>query len=320
MRRVRWYILALLGIAALVLIPARRPTRPHIESMTTHSAILKPRPVAPPEALRWLDVLGTPYAEAFRCDDFYEGPDGPQVQIRWGAAGQTFAGDLVASGLKPNFAYQMVLMGRVALPPRGAGSDARAALEAETSRQLGHWGRWWCEGCGCNVTDAGLSRHLAHGVRGYLLFDYFLTDLRGSASKPFSLDSSYHVLWRTSQRQARQQDGRPESHQVTRGAVGYGLRVDEPGGMAEIFAERETARPRPGELRLPAGDYQATFVLVEESFHDNDRAPVPLGGFWARVLQAPVEFTIDEAPVSRTSIAAGARDRLRRLRHRLLAR
>jgi len=35
---------------------------------------------------------------------------------------------------------------------------------------------------------------------GYLLFDFTVTDAAGAFSRPLSLDSSLHVLWRTGQR------------------------------------------------------------------------------------------------------------------------
>jgi len=60
----------------------------------------------------------------------------PAVKLVFCDISSTFEGPLAASGLKPNFAYQMKLVGK---PTKvyGAGGDDRA------NEQIGYAGRWW---------------------------------------------------------------------------------------------------------------------------------------------------------------------------------
>jgi len=50
-----------------------------------------------------------------------------------------------------------------------------------------------------DIPDATSPTGLRYKFTGYLVFDYFITDENGDAIVSFETDSSYHVLWKTSQ-------------------------------------------------------------------------------------------------------------------------
>jgi len=86
---------------------------------------------------RWCDIAGNFYASALA--DHFSYVDGPRVYVRLDARAPTFRGRLEARGLKPNFAYQMKLVGV---------HDAPEAFE-----RIGYAGRWLLPGGGTNFTD-----------------------------------------------------------------------------------------------------------------------------------------------------------------------
>jgi len=274
----------------------------------TRSATLSPRTVDPGH-LRWRDVLGGEYGEPFCASFSYRG----QVSVEWLTTADTLTGTLRVVGGKPNFAYQMKLVGREPVTTAKAPKSAASNPEAWASWQLGHAGRWWCENCGWNVADAALEEHIqaGHTVYGYLLFDYILTDALGSATKSFALDSTYHVLWRDDQREPTGADSPVRSQQVLRGSWGYGVE-GEPldAGRAGVFAEGEPDRPASGTVRLPAGDYSVWLNITEESFHDNLGPEVPKGGFWAQVLETNLAFTVTPGEAVIADARPGLLDRL----------
>lgn len=267
--------------------------------MTAGSIVtLTPRAVRPTD-LRWRDVLGQVYADSFRATFSY----GRQVTVTLTSDPPHCQGTLVASGLKPNFAYQMKLVGRKRILSARRAPNARTDPHGWASWQLGRKGRWWCATENWNVTDRDLDQHLraGHEVYGYLLFDFFLTDADGNAVKSFAVNSSYHVLWRTDQRTPTRADSAVLSHHVIRGLWGYGLTPPVTAGVVKLFAEAEPTRPRPGRVTLPAGPYPVWFNITEESFHDNLESSAPGGGFWAQVLQGaiPVADASDAAALDR---------------------
>ena len=252
---------------------------------------LLPRP-SEPAALRWRDIAGVVYGEAFRSGFSYDA-DTSYVTVAADDRGRAFRGTLTAVGLKPNFAYQMKLLGRT--PITSAEGTADLAEEAWASWQVGHQGRWWCIDDAWNVSDGQLAAHLnqGHRVTGYLLFEFFITDEDGNATVPFSLDSSYHVLWRTDQRGNEPNDSPVLWRDIVRGPYGYGLDPAELGERVGVYAEWEPGRPTPGTVELAAGRYPLLLNLTEESFHDNlGGPPVEHGGVWAQVLEGEVEFEV----------------------------
>ncbi len=260
---------------------------------------LEPKEVLPDD-LRWRDIPGVLYASLFRDTFDYSNTSESYATVDWDDSSTTLSGTLTAVKLKPNFAYQMKLGGTAPIttaaePPLPQGSDP-ADWASWASWQLGHNGRWWCEELNWNIEDSDLQKCLAAGyhVSGYLLFDFFITDSNGNATKSFALDSTYHVLWRTDQRRPRKKlDSKAVRHAITRSSS-WGYDFDEKAGVVSVFAEGESpgTRPKPGDVRLPDGIYPVNFNLTEESFHDNLNNTVEYGGFWAQVLESPITFIV----------------------------
>jgi hypothetical protein len=221
-----------------------------------------------------------------------------RVTVAFPRSGSFFEGTLDASGLKPNFAYQMKLVGMPAAEYGAAGDDP-------SNDRIGYAGRWYRVGIG-NATDADVqacrSDPSCHEVfEGYLVFDFFVTDRFGEATHPFVADDSFHVLWRDCPPErpltgCQAPAGRPTAYQdvVALASTAYGYDRDDTTWNVGVFGEVERTAP---QSYLPAGEYRARFVLTEESFHESG---VP-GGYWASVIgDAGLHFWIGQS--------AGARD------------
>ena len=259
--------------------------------------------VAPPQQPRWRDIAGAAYSDDFRAAFYYADTVAHRVEVHYQPQAPTLAGTITATALKPWFAYQLKLVGQRGIlgPDEAANAGDPAAW---SSWQLGRMGRWWCEQCHWNVSDADLAQHVAdgHTVRGYLLFDWFVTDGAGNAIRDFALDSSLHVLWRVGQRERAPEDGPPRWYRIDRGEYAYAPGLAGTVADVGMFAEWEPGRPAIGEVRLPPGDYRVQLNLTEESFHDNmdDERALAGGGFWAWVLDADLAFEVRPA-ISRAS-------------------
>jgi hypothetical protein len=256
------------------------------------SQTLQPMAVAA-DALRWRDIEGQIYESSFRSSFSY-GSSG-SVVVEWTDAGQAFGGTLTATSVKPNFAYQIKLVGRAPITSATAPPDPQTDAEGWASWQLGSRGRWWDQTAQWNLSDAELPGALTagHDVIGYLLMDFFVTDRDGSATKSFLLDSSYHVLWRTDQKTPTSGDSAVVNHTIWRGLWGYGSDPVVEGSTVGVYAEGEPGRPAPGTLVMPYGVYPITLNITEESFHDNMQYPRitrRYGGFWAQVLEGNLTF------------------------------
>ena len=258
---------------------------------------------APMVDYRWLDVADQVYSAAYRGDFTY---DSAQVSVYYEERDLTFNGTLTAVDMKPNFAYQVKLVGE-------PGTDA--------NERIGLTGRWWQEewngmawineknlndkGDGSSpnpnddlyfarrdVVDTTSPTGLKYKYVGYLMLDYFITEKNGNAELAFEADSSYHVLWKTSQRTWSNSDGALVS---TTFDADNSPAYEDSGGddfplqTVEIFGEWE--RLPVGGVLLDPGDYQAEFILTEESFHGSGGT---YAGNWAQVLNDPVTFTIAE--------------------------
>ena len=237
---------------------------------------------------RWMDIATYAYTSTKKATYVYEKA---AVTATYKEEEVTFAGTLVATGMKPSFAYQMKLNGK---PSYWWGADG----DDWANEQLGYAGRWWVNKvehvggvvvAGWNSNDAEYLQWKAVGFtdgvydyvfEGYLLFDYFVTDAASAASKPFALDSSFHVLWNTSQRRPTAKDSTPATHTVvaTRSSGWYAK--NRPTKKVKIYAEWEPGRALPDQYHLPAGSYNVRMLLTEESFHET----APDSGQWATVM------------------------------------
>ncbi len=278
-----------------VRLPLSMPTPTPIPTPTptpspTPTPIVTPTPTPPPVlSARLRSMPNICYFGAFepqhdygyRCRDIADNRYWPQwtphspepyttadVRIVYKTTAETFTGTLYASGLKPNFAYQMKIVG-----------DPQ--LSTWASQQLGQFGRWWVDGVG-NVSNWQLN------ARGYFIFDFFITDENGDAQKQFRLLRSYHVLWRTTQRPRRANDSQPVTHHMVGGSWGYSGPI--PSGTVTIYAEIE----HPVTIALPPGDYRALFVLQEESFHNgmSQGTTYSDGGYWQSAMGTEVSFRV----------------------------
>ncbi|MBP7051962.1 MAG: hypothetical protein KBE65_13190 [Phycisphaerae bacterium] len=233
---------------------------------------------------RWKDVAGNMYEGTPDMTASSADYAGASVSVSYDVVGSQLTGTVTATGLKPNFAYQLKLEGS---------SDA------------------WT-----NTTLADLGR--TSGTTGYLPFGMLVTDGSGNATTSFVTDSSYHVLFRTSDSTG------------TTGTYGFGMPAAYDGPITYvtfnpdpasewyatdygpatvgIYAQSELyttpGKAKPGELVLPDGDYICKFVLTEESFHDTSGTFHPgwgiwsgaPAGSWASPFKGEISFTVP-APV-----------------------
>jgi len=234
------------------------------------------------------------------------------VSITYEFVEDVFQGILFARNLKPNFAYQLKL----------------AAIPGTPDNEIiGLSGRWWQEewdgskwtsGQNLNNKGDGLSPNpndliyfnrrdeeydgqvdpdglnpegLKYRFTGYLVFDYFITDEYGNAILHFATNSSYHVLWKTTQRTPTALDGPvktttfdPDPMQSAAYDIDYGETT------VAIFGEWE---------RLPVGGISPGFnegltaqlFITEESFHGSGGQ---LAGGWAAAMGSdlPLQMSI----------------------------
>lgn len=254
---------------------------------------LSPQAAAPTD-LRWRDIADVLYSGAFPSEFEYGPPSASVVTADYADSAPTLSGTIHARNLKPWFAYQMKLEGKKGLLGTTAAQNA-SDPQAWASFQIGSVGRWWCSTCG-NITDSGLTtcvKKRGHDVRGYLLFDWFVTDALGNADHEFALDSSFHVLWKTSQRLPRSQDSAAIPYAISRGAYAYPDAAVGTTDTVSVYAEWEPNRPLPGTVQLAEGAYDVQFILTEESFHSTADG----GGYWAKVLAGDVAFAVGETPL-----------------------
>ena len=173
---------------------------------TSPAAVLSLEPVNDPTAVyRWADASDNPYSSGFQMNYHYSQAS---VSLEFAATDSAFHGRLEAVALKPNFAYQLKLIGDPETPP---------------DEKIGTVGRWWQEewsggtwanGWNLNnkgdgstpspndltylarrgVTDASSPTGLRYRYTEYLVIAYLITDENGDAALEFEADSSYHVL------------------------------------------------------------------------------------------------------------------------------
>ncbi len=246
-----------------------------------------------PYQMYWNDITGTPYPQDF-VDSFSY--DNATVRIDYSSFDlYHFTGSLYATDLKPDFCYQMKLSGK---PEAYYGPDG----DQWSNEALGYAGRWWREEPSpANANDAEYEAHKddpSYVYSGYLVFDFFVTDETGAATVDFSSDSSYHVIWKESQRGQGSNDGPVRYYTVDGTDVG-------------LYAEWQETRALPGQLALTPGEYNVQFRLTEESFHDPD-------AFWAQVLKSDdIHYAIAPEPATSALFLVGAALLACRLRRRV---
>jgi len=266
---------------------------------------------------RWLDVANQAYGAGYQGSYDYTQAS---VTVDFYTQANTLHGTLSASDLKPNFAYQLKLVGQSEGDPGG-------------NERIGLTGRWWQEqwngsawASGQNLNNKGTGsspnpNDLTYWARrdlldptsptgkeyrytAYLVFDYFITDENGDALFAFEADDSYHVLWKTSQRLPTIDDGPVRSRAFSVPLSHPAYDAAYPATTVDIFGEWE--RLPPGEVTLSAGPYTADFLLTEESFHGGG-----LAGGWAAAMGAEGTFTLVPEPATWILLALGGLVRMR---------
>jgi hypothetical protein len=248
---------------------------------------------------RWRDIATYLYDSGQKDPLFYDA--GAEVTVDYTYTGTQLVATVTGTNLKPNFAYQLKLNGKPTLSFGDTDGDD-ASNEA-----LGYAGRWWVSQvekdgtfvAGWNSDDTEYEDWLAldftdgtydYVFYGYLLFDFLITDATGSAVKDVVLDSSFHVLWKTTQRAPREGiDSAVTVHRVVadRRTEWYSKKYRSKD--VGIFAEWEPTRAFPGELAMAPGFYNVSLYLTEESFHETS----PDSGGWATVMSCDtLEFEI----------------------------
>jgi len=264
---------------------------------------------------RWLNVADQAYEAAYRSSDNYTQAT---AQFTYNPSASVFGGTLSATNLKPNFAYQLKLSGMAETAP--------AANE-----RIGLAGRWWKETWndaahmwdnGVNLNDKGTGypptpndvnyyawRDIADptsptGLRykftGYLVFDYFITDDCGNVSLATQQDSSFHVLWKTTQGSYTHgaSDGPLKSSTFDPNPASAAYDTDYPASTVTIYGEWE--RLPAGGVFLAPGDYACQMVLTEESFHGT----AEYAGSWAAAMGGDISFTVVPEPGTMTVFGA----------------
>jgi len=267
-------------------------------------------PVAAP---RWWDIsndsqrqfdafLGLDGTQQFNYSGIYTDPQRvTQARLTYDTApdGSYFVGHIEATGLKPNFAYQMKLVGKQENGPGGWGSSG----DDLSNKRIGLIGRWFCgsHGASTNFQDPHYVNYyenqpdnLKHDMYGYLFMGDFVTDKYGNASMSFIGQNNYHITrasWEYPGGVPAELVEDPHSPFTIQGGliqsnptVYYGYGSTAPSTTVSLYYEYEDQKsgqavPRPRQVVLPTGTYRCRFVLTEESFHESGN-----GGFWQTVL------------------------------------
>jgi hypothetical protein len=108
-----------------------------------------------------MDIADNLYSSTYQSSFTYTQP---LVTISFSNTSSTFSGTLTATGLKPNFAYQMKLVGN-------------ADMDDWSNEQLGYAGRWWRvqpNPGNSNDTDYDNNKDDPNYIyQGYLFFGFF---------------------------------------------------------------------------------------------------------------------------------------------------
>lgn len=228
-----------------------------------------------------------------------------------------FVAHLDAAGLKPNFCYQLKLLGKPVHGDRGMTTQfshvdlngqkhavGTSSINGDdwANEQIGFAGRWWDDdnaAPGTNLDDsfylnnyknkvaANPNDSSTHPIYGYLFMGSFVSQADGTAHVDLTGQSSYHIDWPS------WQGGAPIEHfrspySVAAASDEYGYDYTPTPSMVRIYYETQRAfagsdsggDQRSVRVAMPAGTYHCRFLLTEESFHSIDAG----GGYWKSVL------------------------------------
>lgn len=237
----------------------------------------------PSAAPRTLDIGNMAYKAGFLADDgVFPKSTTPTVTLTYDSAPAVphFVGHLTASGLKPNFAYQMKLVGRPGTSSGGGLFGTAAGMTAnEVLLRAGRWWNYQTEDAAFTTTndDAAVASadYAAGWVAGYLYFGVFVTDQYGAFDGDIAANRSYHITWKTGQSGPR--DEVLGWFTVTR-LTSYGYRRAST-AQVELWYEDEPDDPM--VVALPDGTYDVALMITEEAFHGVGGSG---GGWWESVL------------------------------------
>jgi len=286
--------------------PPRQDAKNSVNSGVIYLQDIDSGLTSPSGDYRWLDIADQKYGETYISNYNYTQAT---VEVQYKVERGILKGTLTATNLKPNFVYQVKLEGNPEEYP-------------EANERIGLAGRWWREewdgtkwtnGQNLNNKGDGSSPNPNDGIyfstkdnpdptsptglhyryRGYLVFDYFITDETGNATINFTVNSSYHVLWKTIQRAHTSKDGPIKSSTFDPDLSSPAYDSDYPENTISVFGEWE--RLPLGGIYLDNGNYSCNFILTEESFHGS--GDDLYDGGWAAAMGAPIAFEIEaEAP------------------------
>jgi len=263
---------------------------------------------------RWKDVAGNIYSTNYQNSYSYTQAT---VIVTYSTNATILTGTMVATNLKPNFAYQLKLSG---LPE----------VDSNGNENLGFSGRWgkqewkgtdWSAGRNLNdkgdgsfptPNDAWYMDHRddvntnsptgkQYRFTGYRPFDYFITDPNGCATLDFAVVDTYHVLFGSWQGTPGVNDGPMKSHAFDHDpAVQDAYDTNCLASSAGVYGEWE--RLPKGEIYMAPGDYTMDFLVTEESFHESG-----IGGWWAHMGHGMAHFRIvpPDCPTNEDDPAGG---------------
>lgn len=268
-------------------------------ALSTEGAEIYLENYGPSSTYRWLDAADQEYAESFQDSYSY---DAASVKVVYNSSGSELCLHIEAQGLKPNFAYQVKLVGKEGTPE---------------NERIGMSGRWWeqewtgtewTDGWNLNnkgdgtypnpnddvyfqrrdIPDSSSPSGLRYRYTGYRVAGYFITDTEGAAQADICVSDSFHVLWKESQRAPETGDGDPAvstfDPDPDAGAV---YDTDYGDNTVNVYGEWE--RLPKGGVSLENGFYCVELLLTEESFHGSGKA-----GWWAHAMHKDIEFTITD--------------------------
>jgi hypothetical protein len=239
---------------------------------------------------RWWDIGDFGYSTTFRTE-FNSAASGT-ITLRYDSAPTVpyFIGEIRAQGLKPNFCYQMKLMGKPGSSGGGLWGTAEDMAANETLLRKGRWWNYQTEDPAFTTTndDAAVASadYQAGWVAGYLYFGYFVTNEYGNTNTdsdpataefiPIAANHSYHITGKSGQEgQIGEVPGTRQTISFTRGSYAYPDNPPSPGSV-DLWLEAEPDDPV--DVTLPAGTYDVVLMITEESFHADDD-----GGYWLTV-------------------------------------
>ena len=247
---------------------------------------------------RWLNIADQQYADSY--SDSYNYTEAT-VHVTYSETASVVRGVITATNLKPNFAYQIKLVG---------------TSGTATNELIGLAGRWWQEEWGGSewtngrnlnnngdgsspnpndlvyiarrdIEDTTSPTGKRYKYTGYLPFDFFVTDDYGNAEVEFSVDSCYHVFWKLSQRDPEPGDGPADTFQFDPELSSPAYDTDYDTVSIGVYGEWE--RLPVGGVHPGPGTYVCQLILTEESFHGSGGEHA---GGWAAAMGAEIEFTV----------------------------